>query len=57
VVILSSSDNEFDVKRAKVLGANAYQVKPFNFTELVRFAKELPDRWLTPEIGREKWAA
>jgi CheY-like chemotaxis protein len=57
VVILSSSDNDFDVKRAKALGANAYRVKPFNFKDLVGFAQELRDCWLTVQIGSERLAA
>jgi CheY-like chemotaxis protein len=48
VVVLSSSNIESDIKRATLLGANAYRVKPLGFNGLVRLAEELRDSWLRP---------
>jgi CheY-like chemotaxis protein len=59
VVILSSSDNELDIKRAMALGANAYRVKPFDLKGLVRLTEELRDSWLTPDCATaaKRWTA
>ncbi len=41
VVMLTSSNDEDDVKRALDMGANGYQVKPFGITKFVEFANSL----------------
>jgi DNA-binding response OmpR family regulator len=45
VVVLSSSDDEGDQAKARLLGATEYWVKPFNFDELVHMARELASRY------------
>jgi CheY-like chemotaxis protein len=47
VVVLTSSDREQDIKRAKDLGAGSYYTKPIDFTKLVGVAKDISRRWLT----------
>ena len=51
VVVLSSSSLEQDIKKAKALGADDYQVKPSRFEQLVTLARQLHSRWLcgTPQ--------
>jgi two-component system response regulator len=46
IIVLSSSSQEADIKRAMALGAVAYQVKPSSFDYLVEVARALGDRWL-----------
>jgi CheY-like chemotaxis protein len=46
VLVLSSSNDELDIKRAIAMGANGYRVKPFDFNGLVHLAEELRDCWL-----------
>ena len=48
VVILSSSHDESDVRRALALGADGYHVKPCGFHDLVVLAKRLNESWLKP---------
>jgi len=47
IIVMSSSSQEADIKRAMTLGATAYQVKPGNFDYLLAVARELGNRWLT----------
>jgi CheY-like chemotaxis protein len=47
IVVMSSSNQESDLKDAMALGAAAYQVKPSDFEYLVAVAQELRDSWLT----------
>ena len=46
VVVLSSSMDEADLRKARRLGADEYLVKPTNFQELTNMVRALSDRWL-----------
>ena len=46
VVILTSSDQAPDARRAYELGANSYLIKPGNFEELAQMARRLGASWL-----------
>src|SRR5580658_2347542 len=46
VLVLTSSNQEDDVRRAHSLGANGYLVKPGKIDELVRMIKAMKDYWL-----------
>ena len=46
VLVLTSSNQEADVRRAHTLGANGYLVKPGKIEELVRMIKAMKDYWL-----------
>jgi CheY-like chemotaxis protein len=46
VVVLSSSTLDSDIKRARELGADDYQVKPQEFERLVEMLRNLHSRWL-----------
>lgn len=58
VIILSSSDEEDDLKESKRLGANAYVRKPVEFKEFVSTVRQLTLCWLegdgTLESGQKK---
>ncbi|NVO09167.1 MAG: response regulator [Bacteroidales bacterium] len=45
IVILSSSREEFDLKRCYELGANAYVVKPVDFKDFFEVIKQLGIFW------------
>lgn len=45
VVILSSSKNPAEVKRAAEMGANKHIVKPYDFEDWKRVAREIWDFW------------
>jgi len=45
IIIMSSSGHESDVRRAYLLGANTYFVKPGNFDTLVRLVGTLHEYW------------
>ena len=47
VVMLTSSDQESDIHRAYLLGANGYLVKPNKPEEISAMAKAIKDFWLT----------
>jgi CheY-like chemotaxis protein len=47
VIVFTSSNQESDVHRAYLLGANGYLIKPGNPTELVTMVKGIRDYWLT----------
>ena len=55
VVMLTSSGEQADVRRAYELGANSYLVKPVDFGDFARVASELGLYWLllnkTPDPG------
>jgi CheY-like chemotaxis protein len=57
VVVLTSSDQLYDVNRAYDLGANSFFVKEFDFNDFVNLAKLLERYWLktakTPESSRD----
>jgi CheY-like chemotaxis protein len=46
IVVMSSSNQESDVKRAMALGAAAYQVKSGDLQHLLAFVSELQEKWL-----------
>ena len=46
VVILSTSNQEQDVRKAYDLGANSYLTKPSNFDNLVEMVKMVEANWL-----------
>src|SRR5690349_6307541 len=46
VVVLSSSGDELDVKKARQLGAREYFVKPHRLDELIKIAHQMQARWL-----------
>jgi CheY-like chemotaxis protein len=46
VVVLTSSNQESDVHRAGILGANGYLIKPGEPDELIRMVKQLHQHWL-----------
>jgi CheY-like chemotaxis protein len=46
VVVLTSSAFEFDVQKARQLGAADYRVKPPQFENLLQIVHELKGRWL-----------
>jgi CheY-like chemotaxis protein len=45
VVVLSSSQQELDIERAYVLGANSFLIKPVAFADLVQLVKRLCNYW------------
>jgi CheY-like chemotaxis protein len=47
VVMLTSSDQESDIHRAYLLGANGYLVKPNKPEEILAMTKAIKDFWLT----------
>lgn len=47
VVMLTSSNQDTDIHRAYLQGANGYLVKPGRIEELVTLAKSIKDFWLT----------
>lgn len=47
VVMLSSSGDEFDVAKARQLGAREYFVKPHHLDELIKIAQQMQARWLS----------
>lgn len=58
IVMLSSSREEFDLKRCYELGANAYVVKPVDFKDFFEAVKQLGIFWamineLPPEGGKQ----
>ena len=56
IVVLTSSEEVYDVDQAYGLGANSFLVKPYDFTDLVSLAQVLQKFWLhlsrTPETFR-----
>ena len=46
-VVLSSSADELDMKKARQLGAREYFVKPHTLDELIKIARQMQARWLT----------
>jgi len=45
-VVLSSSADETDVRKARQLGARDYFVKPHSLDELIKIAQQILTRWL-----------
>jgi CheY-like chemotaxis protein len=48
VVVLTSSNQERDIKQAQQMGADDYRIKPQQFEELLQIVKEIHERWLNP---------
>ena len=46
-VVLSSSAHERDMKRARLLGAREYFVKPHTLDELIKIAHQMQARWVS----------
>ncbi|MEO6034828.1 MAG: response regulator [Verrucomicrobiota bacterium] len=46
VVVLSTSSQQHDVRKAYELGANSYLTKPSNFDDLVEMVKMVEANWL-----------
>jgi len=46
VLVMTSSNQESDIRRAHALGANGYLVKPGKIEELVRMIQAMRDYWL-----------
>lgn len=57
IIVLTSSDRVRDVNDAYRLGANSFLVKPYDFEDLVNFAKLIKEFWLRrsecPETSRD----
>jgi len=49
VIVLTSSNQEKDIRQAREMGADEYRVKPQQFEELIQIVKEVRDRWLNSE--------
>jgi CheY-like chemotaxis protein len=50
VIVLSTSSQETDVRKAYDLGANSYLVKPISFDQLVDMVKMIEANWLRINI-------
>jgi CheY-like chemotaxis protein len=48
VVVLSGSELHEDIRRAYLMGANSYLVKPLGFEALVKLVKDIAAIWLVP---------
>ncbi len=46
VVVLSSSSDELDMRRAREMGARDYLVKPLGFRKLTQMLRQTVDRWM-----------
>jgi CheY-like chemotaxis protein len=51
VIMLTSSSQPLDVRRAYDLGANAYLVKPMDVDEIVRLLGTIRDFWLSANLA------
>lgn len=51
VVILSTSNQDHDVRKAYDMGANSYLTKPSNFAQLVEMVKMVEANWLNINIA------
>jgi CheY-like chemotaxis protein len=50
-VVLSSSSDESDIKKARQLGARDYFIKPHAISDLIGILNSLQNRWLAPAIS------
>jgi CheY-like chemotaxis protein len=57
VIMLTSSSQPLDVRRAYDLGANAYLVKPMDVDEIVRLLGTVRDFWLGANLAPGKQPA
>ena len=57
VVVLSGSELHEDIRRAYLMGANSYLVKPLGFEALVKLVKNIAAIWLVPQPARMSSAA
>lgn len=51
IVVLSSSDHEEDMRKARDLGVHGYLTKPSDFEHLVGLMVELKKRWLQQPVS------
>jgi CheY-like chemotaxis protein len=51
VIVLSSSNQSSDIKRAYDLGANSYLVKPVSLEDLITLARGIEEYWLSLNQG------
>lgn len=47
VVVLTSSDEESDMQRSYLLGANSYVLKPVDYAQFVEVTRQLVTYWFT----------
>jgi len=47
VVVLSSSNLQSDMQKARSLGAHDYRVKPADIDDMINMVKDIAGRWLT----------
>jgi CheY-like chemotaxis protein len=47
LVVLSSSSDDSDREKARLMGAKEYFVKPHSLLDLVKIIQDLADRWLS----------
>ncbi len=53
-VILSSSSDESDMRKARELGAREYFVKPHAFSDLIAIVQQLHTRWLANALDSSR---
>jgi DNA-binding response OmpR family regulator len=51
VVVISSSSDDEDITKARLLGARDYFVKPHRLDDFVAVVRTLRDRWLMPRAA------
>ena len=51
-VVLSASGDLDDVKKAYIMGATAYVIKPLQYDELARIIRVLVDFWMLCEVPK-----
>lgn len=49
-IVLSGSSDTDDIKKAYLVGANSYLIKPNDFSELTVLLKKLYDYWMSVEV-------
>jgi len=52
IIVLTHLEGQEDVRKASVLGADGYLIKPRSYDALVTIAKELKQEWLQPRKER-----
>ena len=48
VIVLTSSQEQTDIERARELGVDEYCVKPVSFPELIGLVRRIAERWQLP---------
>lgn len=57
--MLSSSDDDDDIRQAYLLGASSFFVKPHNLNDLKKLLRKIHDYWIeceVPEVDSEGYA-